>query len=124
MVAVNPRKNKGISELKKAIELVSGKLYKPAARNFIDIAALAPGAIKQAQLAVPHIGDYEAIHYLINHETFALPDDVQEQIEQAETDNQFNPARTQAEEILQRYTRINHILSQAVVFPDPQKDQG
>ncbi|HTG55726.1 MAG TPA: ferrous iron transport protein B, partial [Niabella sp.] len=44
-----------------------------------------------------------------------------EQIEQAEVDNQFNPARTQAEEILQRYTRINHILSQAVTFPDPQK---
>lgn len=121
VVAVNPRKNKGIAELKKAIELVSGKLYKPAARNFIDVMALAPGAIKQAQLAVPHVGDYEAIHYLINHETFSLPNDVQEKIEQAEIDNQFNPARTQAEEILQRYTRINHILSQAVTFPDPQK---
>ena len=121
VVAVNPRKNKGINELKKAIELVSGNLYKPSARNFIDIAALAPDAIRQAQEAVPHIGEYEAIHYLINHETFALADDVQEKIEKAETDNHFNPARTQAEEIVQRYSRINHILNQAVTFPDPQK---
>ncbi|MGC4234010.1 MAG: ferrous iron transport protein B [Niabella sp.] len=121
VVAVNPRKNKGIAELKKAIELVSGKLYKPAARNFIDVAALAPEAIKQAQQAVPHIGAYEAVHYLINHETFALADEVQQKIEQAETDNKFNPARTQAEEIVQRYSRINHILNQAVTFPDPQK---
>lgn len=121
VVAVNPRKNKGIAELKKAIELVSGKLYKPAARNFIDVNALAPEAIKQAQQAVPHVGAYEAVHYLINHETFALADDVQQKIEQAETDNKFNPARTQAEEIVQRYARINHILNQAVTFPDPQK---
>jgi ferrous iron transport protein B len=121
VVAVNPRKNKGIAELKKAIELVSGKLYKPAARNFIDVTALAPGAIKQAQQAVPHIGAYEAVHYLINHETFVLANDVQQKIEQAETDNKFNQARTQAEEIVQRYSRINHILNQAVTFPDPQK---
>lgn len=121
VVAVNPRKNKGIAELKKAIELVSGKLYKPAARNFIDVTALAPEAIKQAQQAVPHIGAYEAVHYLINHETFVLANDVQQKIEQAETDNKFNQARTQAEEIVQRYSRINHILNQAVTFPDPQK---
>jgi len=37
VVAVNPRKNKGIDALKKAIELVSGNLYKPAVRNFIEV---------------------------------------------------------------------------------------
>lgn len=121
VVAVNPRKNKGIDALKKAIELVAGNLYKPPARSFIEASALAPDAIRQAQLAVPGIGDYEAIHYLINHETFPLAEEVQEQIEQAEIDHQFNPSRTQAEEIVQRYKGINHILNQAVSFPDPQK---
>ncbi|MCH5599977.1 ferrous iron transport protein B [Niabella ginsengisoli] len=121
VVVVNPRKNKGIDALKKAIELVAGNLYKPPARSFIDVAALAPDAIKQVQQAVPHIGDYEAVHYLINHETFPLEEDVQEKIEQAEIDHGFNPARTQAEEIVQRYKGINHILSQTVTFPDPQK---
>ena len=121
VVAVNPRKNKGISELKKAIELVSGNLFKPPPRNFIDIETLAPHAIKQTQQVVGDIGAYEAVHYLINHEIFSLNNAEQQQIEQVEADNQFNPSRTQAEEILQRYTRINHVLNLAVTFPDPQK---
>ncbi|MFT4093043.1 MAG: ferrous iron transport protein B [Niabella sp.] len=121
VVAVNPRKNKGIDALKKAIELVSGNLYKPVVRNFIDVAALAPGAIKQAQQVIAGISDYETIHYLINHEAFALDENIQQDIEQAEIDNAFNPTRTQAEEILQRYQRINHILNIAVTFPDPHK---
>lgn len=121
VVAVNPRKNRGIAELKKAIELVSGNLYKPAARNFIDVLALAPIAIKQVHQAISTLGEYEAVHYLINHETFELDDAVQQKIEQAALENQFNPARTQAEEIVQRYARISHILNLAVIFPDPQK---
>lgn len=121
VVAVNPRKNKGITELKKAIELVSGNLYKPSPRNFIDVLALAPEAIRQGREAVPHIGEYEAVHYLINHEKFSLDEAIQQKIEQAEVASGFNPSRTQAEEILQRYRKIDHILNLAVTFPDPQK---
>lgn len=121
VVMVNPRKNKGIDALKKAIELVSGSLYKPPVRNFIDILSLAPDAIKQVQQIIPNISEYEAVHYLIHHESFSLNNDIQEQIELAEKNNQFNPTRTQAEEILARYKRINHILTQSVIFPDPQK---
>lgn len=121
VVAVNPRKNKGIDALKKAIELVSGSLYKPQARNFIDVHSLAPNAIEEAQKIVPAIGDYEAIHYLINHEKFELDNNVQQAIEQAEKDTAFNGTRTQAEEIVQRYQKINHLLHQAVSFPDPQR---
>lgn len=121
VIAVNPRKNRGIEALKKAIELVTGNLYKPASRNFIDVTALAPVAISTAKNIVPGLSDYEAVHYLINHETFDLAQEVQEKIEQAETDNQFNPTKTQAEEILQRYTRIGQIMHQTVTEPDPLK---
>jgi len=121
VVAVNPRKNKGIDALKKAIELVSGNLYKPAVRNFIEVNSLAPDAIREVQKIVPGIGEYEAIHYLINHEKFNLNAEVQEAIEQTEIMHGFNPTRTQAEEILQRYTKINHILNLTVTQPDPQK---
>lgn len=121
IVAVNPRKNKGIDHLKKAIELISGPLYKPAVRNFIDVKALAPQAIDTVKNTVPGISDYEAVHYLIKHETFNLPYQVQQKIEQAEIDNNFNHTKTQAEEILQRYNRIGQIMNQAVSFPDPNK---
>ena len=121
VVAVNPRKNKGIDQLKKAIELAAGEMYKPAARNFVDIGAVAPGAVKAIHNIVPALSDYEAIHYLINHETFPLTTEVQEKIRQVEKDHEFNPTKTQAEEILQRYNRINHVLNQSVTFPDPNK---
>lgn len=121
VVVVNPRRNKGFDNLKKAIELVSGPLYKPAARNFIEVANLAPEAVRSLQKIVPGIGDYEAIHYLINHESFDLSEEIQEKIEKTEQELSFNGTRVQAEEILQRYTRINHVLAQSVSFPDPHK---
>lgn len=121
IVAVNPRKNKGIDQLKKAMELVSGNLFKAPVHNFIDVEALAPQAIAGLQQLVPGISPYEGVHYLINHETFALPDTLQEQIEQTEIDHQFNPTKTQAEEILQRYQRIGNVMNLSVTLPDPNK---
>ena len=121
IVAVNPRKNKGIDQLKKAVELVSGNLFKAPVHNFIDVEALAPKAIAGVQQLVPGISPYEGVHYLIKHETFALPDALQEQIEQTEIDNHFNPTKTQAEEILQRYQRIGNVMNGSVTLPDPNK---
>lgn len=121
VVAVNPRKNKGIDNLKKAIDMVAGAMYKPAHRNFVDVAALAPDAVKATHNIVPGLSDYEAVHYLINHQVFPLAGDVNKKIEQVEKDYQFNPTKMQAEEILQRYNRINHVLAQAVTFPDAHK---
>ena len=36
-----------------------------------------------------------------------------------EVTNNFNPVKTQADEIVQRYTRIRQIMQQSVVEPDP-----
>ena len=121
VVAVNPRKNKGIAELKKAIELVAGPLYKPSPRSFIDLDALAPEAIDKTTHILPGIGGYEAVHYLIHHRSFHLDEKTNQLIEQAGRETGFNSTRTQAGEILQRYQKIDHILNLAVTFPDPQK---
>ena len=50
---------------------------------------------------------------------FDLDKKDQDTIEAIEVKNQFNPTRTQAEEILQRYGRIKHIMQLAVSEPDP-----
>ncbi len=121
IVAINPRKNKGIAVLKKSLEFAVENLQQPPARDFIDTALLATGAVKQVKEIFPSISNYTAIHYLINHEHFSLGSKEQLQIEQAETDHTFNPTRTQAEEIMQRYTRIKHIMQQTVVDDDPLK---
>ena len=119
VVAVNPRKQKGIPQLKKVIEQTAQQLYQSPARDFIDNHALSPGAIEDIKNSFPAISDYTAIHYLINHEYFTLPKDDQLLIETIEEKNKFNPTKTQAEEILQRYSRIKHIMQLAVSEPDP-----
>ncbi|MBL7746073.1 MAG: ferrous iron transport protein B [Chitinophagaceae bacterium] len=119
VVAVNPRKNKGIPQLKKTIEQTLQQLYQAPARDFIDNKALAETSIQDVQARFPELSDYAAIHYLINHESFALSNEMQETIEQIEIKNKFNPTKTQAEEILQRYGRIRQVMQTAVSEPDP-----
>jgi ferrous iron transport protein B len=119
VVAINPRKNKGIAELKKIIYQSAQQAHKTPARDFIENKALAPASIAAMQQAVDGLSDYKAIHYLINHENFDLDQQMQDTIENIEKNNQFNPTKTQAEEILQRYTRIKTIMNNAVSEPDP-----
>ena len=119
IVPVNPRKNKGLEHLKKVIEQSAENLYHPPARDFIDNNALAENAIAEVKNYYPGISNYRAIHYLINHENFLLDDGMQDTIEQIEIDNKFNPTKTQADEIIQRYSHIKHIMQQTVVEADP-----
>ncbi len=119
VVAVNPRKNKGIAELKKAITLTAQQSYKMPVRDFIDNKALAESSVNDIKQQFPELSDYTAIHYLINHESFDLNETMQQTIESIEQKNNFNPTKTQAEEILQRYGRIKHIMQQSVSEPDP-----
>ncbi len=119
IVAVNPRKNKGILELKKAISLTAHQSNKLPARDFIDNKALAAAPVEEVKLHLPQLSDYTAIHYLINHESFVLETGMQEKIGRIGQKNNFNPTKTQAEEILQRYGRIRHVMQQSVSEPDP-----
>ena len=119
VVAVNPRKQKGLTQLKKAIELTKQQQYQSPARDFIDNKALAPAPIEDIKREIPELSDYTAIHYLINHESFELDATTQDKIEHIERKHFFNPTKTQAEEILQRYARIRQIMQQAVSEPDP-----
>lgn len=121
IVAVNPRKHKGIEQLKKIIEHSVENVYQGPARDFIDNHALAAAAITEVKEHIPHISNYTAIHYLINHENFLLDEGMQEVIEKIEEKNKFNPTKTQAEEIMQRYGHIKHIMQQTVVESDPLK---
>ena len=119
VVSINPRKQKGIPQLKKAIEQTALHLYQVPARDFIDNKALAPEPVEEAKIIFPQISDYAAVHMLISHEGFDLEASTQETIESIEQKYQFNPTKTQANEILQRYGRIKRIMQVAVSEPDP-----
>lgn len=119
VVSVNPRKNKGIAQLKKTIKLTAENLYKAPIRDFINNKNLAEGPVEEVKKLIPALSDYESIHYLINHESFHLDNGLQDSIENIEQKHQFNHTKTQAEEILQRYSRIKQVLQQSISEPDP-----
>src|ERR1700742_4939425 len=81
VVAVNPRKNKGIPQLKKIVELRARQLHQAPPRAFIDNQGLAAGAVQDVRKIFPEASDYTAIHYLINHEHFDFNTDLQSKIE-------------------------------------------
>lgn len=124
IVPVNPRKGKGIDQLKRAI-LQTAESIKDTAppRDFINIKDFAPEAIKEVQQIIPETSNYRAIHYLINHENLAFNDSMQNAIEDIEERTNFNHAKTQAQEILQRYGKIKTIMKQTVVEEDPLKKE-
>lgn len=121
VVSVNPRKNKGIPQLKKIIELRARQLHQAPVRDFISNHALAADAVTDVKKLFPgrEISDYTAIHYLINHESFDFHTPVQEKIEHIESVYAFNHTRIQADEIMQRYARIRQIMQHTVAEPDP-----
>ena len=119
IVAVNPRKNKGIPELKKALQQLQTNSGAVNDKKFIDTQKLAPAAIKGVHELLPDISDYAAVHYLINHENFPLDHKTQKEIDDLATSHQFNSTKTQAEEIMQRYSHIRDIMRMHVVEPGP-----
>lgn len=123
IVPVNPRKGKGISQLKRAILQTIKRKDAAVAHDFVDVTSIAPEAIRQVQEILPNTSNYHSIHYLINHENFDLSNKIQDSIETIEKRTNFNHAKTQAHEILQRYNRINSIMKQTVVEEDPLKKE-
>ncbi len=119
VVTINPRKNKGLPLLKKALVQTAHHQYRPPSRDFINVKVLAENAVNDIQKVLPSLNDYSSVHYLINHESFPLKADIQDKIENIEAKNNFNPTRLQAEEIMQRYSRIRQIMQQSVVEEDP-----
>ncbi len=119
IVAVNPRKNKGLAELKKVLQQVAKIKPGRPSRNFMDTRKMVGSSIDDVQKLYPQLSDYAAVHYLINHEHFMLEPNKQEAIEQIEINRAFNPTKTQAEEVVQRYARIRQILKEHVIEPGP-----
>jgi len=119
VVAVDARKNKGLTELKTALVNIIQTTRSKNLESFIDNKKLAPEAIEAFKKLYPTHSDYAALHYLMHHETFPLDKEMQAAIEEIEIETKFNPTKTQAQEILQRYSHIQEIMKNRVVAPDP-----
>jgi ferrous iron transport protein B len=121
VIEVNPRKSKGLLQLKKTLLQTANQTIKNSDTDFIDNRRVAGNSIDELQKILPELNDYTAVHYLINHENFPLDNKLQHVIEEVELSTKFNPTKTQAEEIMQRYQRIKIIMQKNVIEPDPME---
>ncbi len=118
IVSVNPRKNKGLIELRKVITATIKQHTNGVKDNFIDVKGLAPTAIEKFQ-EIMDVNDYKALHYLINYEEFGLDEKTSKQVQEIEKKSTFNATKTQAEEVISRYNRIRKIMLNNVTEPNP-----
>ena len=123
VVAIDARKNKGLTELKTALTNIIQTTRSKNQQSFIDNKKLAPAAIDAFKKLYPTHSDYAALHYLMHHEAFPLDKEMQQEIEQIEIDNDFNHTKTQAQEILERYSHISEIMKTRVTTPDPSANK-
>ncbi|SHL92760.1 ferrous iron transport protein B [Chitinophaga jiangningensis] len=124
VVAINPRKNKGLSELKKIIDQTAKGNYAAPARDFINNSALAKETIEEVKKYTLCRSDYAALHVAVNSDELNFLNAGQkEAIKKAVQQHQFNKTKVQAEEIMQRYARIKHIMKSTVVEADPLQKQ-
>ena len=121
VVVVNPRKNKGLTELKKVLLETAAAGISPVIddQHFYDARTEVGAPVEEVKKLFPAISDYAALHYLINHESFPLSNHEQHAIENIEKEFAFNPTKTQAEEIVNRYAHIRQVLKKNVSEPNP-----
>jgi ferrous iron transport protein B len=118
VVVINPRKNLGIANLKKAILLTQSNLYKEPVQDFVQLNHFAPDAI-QAVKTKYETNNYKALQILMHHETLFEELDNKQFFNQLESQYPFNKTKIQAEEILLRFGKIKRVMSQSVVEKDP-----
>ncbi|GEP95130.1 ferrous iron transport protein B [Chitinophaga cymbidii] len=124
VVAINPRRNKGLQQLKKNIELIAQEKFGAPARDFIENHQLAPAVVEDIRRIYPVSSDYAALHVAVNYDELHFLDKQQQgAIRNSLQQHGFNKTKVQAEEIMQRYARIKHIMNGTVVETDPLQQQ-
>ena len=118
IIPINPRKNKGIPQLKKTLSQVAGTLANTA-RNFVPGALWGRGTVQAIKEKLPQFSDYKALHLAFNYKELDINPSVKKIVEDSIKDIPLNKTLSQAEEITDRYARIKTIMHQTVVEPDP-----
>jgi len=120
VIPVNPRKNKGIPQLKKTlIQIIANLSSGVGVRNFVPEALWGKGTVQAIQKNLPGLSDYKALHFAFNYKELDISDETKKIIEEAIKNIPLNKTLSQAEEITDRYSRIKAIMQQTVVEPDP-----
>lgn len=123
VVKINPRRNKGISQLKKTIaDLHHAGEPKLPRKEFIDIKEHAGPWVDEIKNMCRLKSNYSAVHVACNHmELSFLTAAERMQIAALVDTHSFHRAKLQAEEVMHRYRKIGGIMDKCVVEQNPLK---
>jgi ferrous iron transport protein B len=121
VIPINPRKNKGIVPLKKAIaDIYQNKTTPPA--DFIDMDTLAGKWLDEVKELCGLESNYGALHVACNYAELRYINAAQRiRIAALLGEVGFQKSKVQAGEIMQRYQKIGVIMQQCVVEDSPLK---
>lgn len=122
VLPINPRRNKGIAQLKKA--MAEGCRSDSATRrpDFIDNEALAGDWLKELPQIVALSSPYAGLHLACNVADAPWLHAAQRiQINALLGEAGFQKSKVQAQEVLDRYARIDRVMAQSVATVNPLK---
>lgn len=123
VVEVNPRKSKGVTALKKALELMM-QHHRNEASDFVPVLDKAPDLIQEVKSISKVTSNYAALHIACASEELTfINKDQKDAIDQALVKYKFTKSKIQAEEVMMRYDRIGQIMKSNVVEDSPIKKQ-
>lgn len=121
VISVNPRKNKGLANLKKAIEDIHAKSFYPL-NDFIELAPEIKNILGQIKPVSGVASDYGALHIACAREKIDfLIDKKRELIHDILQQTGFHKGKIQAEEVMLRYQKIAQIMQRTIVEENPLK---
>ncbi|TBR20295.1 MAG: ferrous iron transport protein B [Chitinophagaceae bacterium] len=119
VLSINPRKNKGIEQLKKTIANIIAHPLQAPVRNFVQQAYWGREFVEAIKEKIPQLSDYKALHLYYSYNEIIKNDDEKKIVEDVIGRFPINKSAQQAQEIMDRYTRIKQIMQHAVSEPDP-----
>ncbi len=124
IVAVDSRRGKGISNLKKQIEISLKSHFIPTQNDFIDNHSLAPEIIDLIKNKKNFTSDYLSLHYAsVYHKIKKIRNEEKKFFDEEIAKIGFNKTKVQAEETLLRYAAIKKIMQTCVVEVTPLQRQ-
>jgi ferrous iron transport protein B len=122
VIPINPRTNKGIVQLKKAIADIHDQRLTSQREDFIPVESLTGTWISEVKALCGLESSYTALHVACNYLELGFLNAAQRiQLAALLDMNHFQKAKVQAEEIMERYKRIALIMQQCVVEESPLK---
>lgn len=123
VVVVNPRKNKGLNQLKKVILQMHGITFQPLV-DFVPLQDTAHHLIQEIKRVTDIESNYGALHVASGIENIDfITKEQYKRIKEAIVSADFHKGKIQAEEVMHRYERITRILQTTVVEESPLKKQ-